>query len=69
MRFHRKEFVSIYAGRVFSLDVLVVNKKLLFYNLITLLCDDFMNSERNLAREVTLLHNKLLVFSAKVWTR
>lgn len=67
MRFHRKELVSIYTGRVFSLDVLVVNERLLFYNLITLICDDFINSERNLVREVMLLHKKLLVFPAKVW--
>lgn len=62
-RFHRKEFVSVHAGRGFSL---VVNKKLLFYNLITLICNDFMNSECNLVRKVTLLHQKLLDFPAKV---
>jgi len=68
VRFHRKEFLSIYAGRVFSLDIFVVKKKLLFYNLITLICNDFMNSEHNLVREVTLVRKKLLVFPVKVWT-
>lgn len=34
----------------------MVNKKLLFYNLITMICDDFMNSECNLVREVMLLY-------------
>lgn len=60
--------LSQYTQVVFSLDVLVVNKKLLFYNLITLICNDFMNSKHNLVREVTLLHKKLLVFPVKVWT-
>lgn len=68
MRIHRKKSVSIYTGRVFSLDVFVVNKKLLFYNLITMICDDFMNSEYNLVREVMLLYTKLLLFPVKVRT-
>lgn len=47
--------------------MLVLSKKPVFYNLITMICNDFMNSGCNLVREVTLLP-KLIVYSAKVGT-
>lgn len=48
--------------------MLVLSKKLVFYNLITMICNDFMKSGCNLVREVTLLHKKLIIYSAKVGT-